>query len=280
MLGARVASAVVLIPIVLLALWFSVETTALLAGIGAIIGTYEFYNMATHAPAHYRLLYLPGFILAAALCYAAWSPYAHSLILMVIAIILFMAIILVALGVRDLLDPKPADAKYTFGWNWTLSVFAPVYASLPLALLVLIRKDQAPLSFSGWVLLAMVGTWGTDTAAYFTGRFFGKHKLAPVISPKKTIEGAVGGVVLGVIAVVLIGKLTLGLHLYFLVLLGLVVSIASILGDLFESWVKRRFDTKDAGNLIPGHGGLLDRIDSFLVVSVLVYLSYKIYFIH
>jgi len=277
MLGARVASAVVLIPIVLLLIWFSVETTAVLAVVGALIGTSEFYNIAAHAPARYRPLTLPGLVLALFLCYFAWSPYARSLILCAIAIGLLLIFAALFLLLRDFGSPKPADSKAGFGMNWLLTVFAPVYVTMPLALLVLIRKEEPTFHLSGWLWLALLGTWGTDTAAYFVGRWLGKHKLAPGISPKKTVEGAIGGVIIGVIAVVILGQLLLNLPLYFGLLLGLAVTSGSIVGDLFESWVKRRFDTKDSGTLIPGHGGLLDRIDSFLAVSVLVYIFFKIY---
>jgi phosphatidate cytidylyltransferase len=116
------------------------------------------------------------------------------------------------------------------------------------------------------LLLAIVGiAIVADTAAYFTGRAFGKHKLAPSISPGKTWEGAVGGAVaVAVYALLLpapegIGKLQL-------IVAALALSVLSVLGDLFESWIKRRAGVKDSSQLLPGHGGILDRIDSQLAV--------------
>lgn len=277
MLGARVASAVVLIPVVLFMLWFSPETTTLLAAIAAVLGTSEFYNMAIRSRFHYHPLFLPGFVLAAFLAYAAYLP-ANSLLLMLIAVGLFTLVAAVTIWLRDKTMPDLNPTKNRSLWNWILSVFPPVYVGLPLALLVLMRI-QAGNNGIGWIALALLGTWGTDTAAYFVGRAFGKHKLAPAISPKKTVEGAIGGIVFGIVGTVVVGQFLLNppLPLYFSVPLGVGVAIVSILGDLFESWVKRRFDTKDSGKLIPGHGGLLDRIDGFLAVSLLVFIFFEFY---
>jgi phosphatidate cytidylyltransferase len=141
----------------------------------------------------------------------------------------------------------------------------------------LIRHDFGGNEAIWWVVLICLGTWGADTGGYFFGRLFGKHKLAPKISPKKTVEGAVGGVVVATLGVALAGSLALSIPLYWTIPLGIGLAIASILGDLFESWVKRRFDTKDSGKLIPGHGGLLDRIDSFLAVALVTYLFILFY---
>ena len=122
-----------------------------------------------------------------------------------------------------------------------------------------------------------MGTWGADTGGYAFGRLFGKHKLAPKISPKKTVEGAIGGILTAMLGVGLVGGLALNIPVYWTLPLGAGLAVVSIIGDLFESWIKRRFDTKDSGKLIPGHGGLLDRIDSFLAVTLLVSLFMAIY---
>jgi len=118
----------------------------------------------------------------------------------------------------------------------------------------------------GWLLLALMVVWGTDTGAYFAGRAFGKRKLAPRISPNKTVAGLVGGAVLGVLVAV-IGAWILDTPLPQLPLVALVALLAvlfSVVGDLFESLLKRHVNVKDSGNLIPGHGGLMDRMDSVL----------------
>lgn len=119
-----------------------------------------------------------------------------------------------------------------------------------------------------WVLLAMWIAWASDTGAYFAGRFFGKHKLAPRVSPSKTVEGSIGG---------LMGSLTGGLaaHFWFLPDLPLVHAIALALvggalgqaGDLVESLIKRSTKVKDSGSILPGHGGLLDRVDALMFTA-------------
>ena len=117
-----------------------------------------------------------------------------------------------------------------------------------------------------WLLIALMVIWAADSGAYFAGRRFGKRKLSPRISPNKTIEGLVGGMVAS-LAVALIGAPLAGASLAQLPLVALVVIVTvgfSVVGDLFESLLKRHVGAKDSGDLIPGHGGILDRIDSVL----------------
>ena len=120
----------------------------------------------------------------------------------------------------------------------------------------------------------------TDIFAYFTGYFFGKHKLAPVLSPKKTIEGALGGVlgsVLFSIVFALIAKLDIFPHM---VIMGVVGSIFAQLGDLTASAFKRKIGIKDYGNIIPGHGGILDRVDSIIFTAPVIYYYLQLVFLH
>lgn len=125
-------------------------------------------------------------------------------------------------------------------------------------------------SYGKWfVLYLILLIWSSDTFAYFTGYFFGKHKMAPLLSPKKTYEGLVGGIIGTVLLSYLLTlwmDITVSLHQS--ILIGLFVACAAPLGDLFESAVKRHVGVKDAGNLLPGHGGVLDRFDSFLFVMI------------
>lgn len=122
-------------------------------------------------------------------------------------------------------------------------------------------------------LLIFIGAWITDTFAYFTGVFFGKHKLIPDVSPKKTIEGSIGGIVFCAISFVVFGIIIdkffgSNSNILFLVIGGLVISVISQIGDLIMSVIKRHYGIKDYGKLFPGHGGILDRFDSVLIVSV------------
>lgn len=130
-------------------------------------------------------------------------------------------------------------------------------------------------------LLVFVGAWFTDIFAYFTGRFLGKHKLIPDISPKKTVEGSIGGIVFCVIAYVVYG---VGLNIFFdlkpnyivLAVVAVFVSFVAQIGDLTLSSIKRKYGIKDFGNIMPGHGGLLDRFDSIIPVSLLLLMAFKI----
>jgi phosphatidate cytidylyltransferase len=124
-----------------------------------------------------------------------------------------------------------------------------------------------------WVYIAVLGTFATDTAAYFIGRRFGKHKLAPRISPKKTIEGLIGGYAGGLATVVVLAyAFDLGVRPVQVTSIGVLLPTVAAFGDLAESAVKRAAGIKDTSEIIPGHGGILDRLDSILFTFALVYL--------
>ena len=126
-----------------------------------------------------------------------------------------------------------------------------------------------------WILFTIILTWTNDVAAYYTGRTFGKHKLAS-ISPKKTIEGAVGGIVTAIILSAVVLYYAWDIPIWFAGLTGLFIAVAAIFGDLFESMIKRHFTIKDSGNLLPGHGGFLDRLDALIFALPASLLIYKI----
>ncbi|MBQ3180206.1 MAG: phosphatidate cytidylyltransferase [Firmicutes bacterium] len=140
--------------------------------------------------------------------------------------------------------------------------------------------------YEGWwvCLLAFLITWSTDAGAYCVGMLFGRHQMAPVISPKKSWEGAVGGVLITMLVVSLYNFFFLHYDALFMLVLALFCSIAGQIGDLTESWMKRWVGIKDSGNLIPGHGGLLDRFDSMMLLApilyylLILYHSIEIYF--
>ncbi len=161
------------------------------------------------------------------------------------------------------------------------ALFAQLYIVLPLAIAI-------SLSFSGkgdfngaFVLLIFTLLWINDTGAYLFGCSFGKHKLYKKVSPKKSVEGLIAGILLSIIAMVCIQQFipmtifNVSFDLYTAIGFGFIISAMGNLGDLFESILKREADVKDSGNLIPGHGGILDRLDSFLFAiptAAIVYL--------
>ena len=125
-------------------------------------------------------------------------------------------------------------------------------------------------------ILIFLGAWMTDIFAYFTGKLFGKHKLIPDVSPKKTIEGSIGGIVFCTISFVLYALVIdavfdMYIRLTFLIVSGVLVSIVSQIGDLIMSVIKRHYGIKDYGKIFPGHGGMLDRFDSVLIVSLCMF---------
>lgn len=152
------------------------------------------------------------------------------------------------------------------------SLFPALYIGLPIGALVAVRAFAGPRVLFLLMLTVMV----SDTAQYYTGRLFGTRPLAPAISPKKTVEGAVGGFVFGTALFVSAGAWWVpGMPILFRIGLGLAVVALGIAGDLFESMLKRSAGVKDSSALIPGHGGVLDRIDALLFAAPVYYIVLK-----
>jgi phosphatidate cytidylyltransferase len=150
--------------------------------------------------------------------------------------------------------------------------FGPLFVAVPLTLLALMRVNLGAAG-SGSVILALGLAWFADTGAYFAGRFLGKHKLYEAVSPKKTVEGAVGGLVASVVWALLGCVWFLPtLPVLHAVPLALVAGVLGQSGDLAESLLKRSTGVKDSGAIVPGHGGILDRVDALIVTSLVVYL--------
>ena len=180
-----------------------------------------------------------------------------------------------ALGVRSLLVLGVAWAGLEVAWRRfgiarvRARLLAPLYLGMPLGMLAAIQLEGGHMA----TLLVIAGVVVSDSAQYYTGRRFGRRPLAPTISPKKTIEGAVGGLVIGTIFMMVAGRWVLpDAPSGALALLGAVVVVLGICGDLFESRLKRAAGVKDSSGLIPGHGGILDRIDALLFAVPAYYL--------
>lgn len=150
------------------------------------------------------------------------------------------------------------------------------YITIGFASIVLI-KDSTETYGNHLYLLVFLGAWLTDTGAYFVGRLLGKHKLLPTVSPKKTVEGAIGGLVFCVATFVVFGIIvssinSLKINWLALIIAGVVTSILSQFGDLIMSYLKREHGIKDFSTILPGHGGILDRFDSAIPVSIFLYI--------
>ena len=228
---------------------------------GVIVGSLEFYRLARLAEG--EPLTGLGVVLAAGYIVTAHVDSDR-----------FTGILLAATVLLPLfwLHFVATGGKVRLRWTWTVAGI--LYVGWMLSRYVSMRElDDG----TQWVFLTLVCVFLCDTGAYFGGRAFGKHKMAPTISPKKTWEGAVSGFIWAVGAAMLFKLILVSLDqdlpLSYLeaALLGGVVSIVGQIGDLCESQLKRKADVKDSGNVFPGHGGVLDRLDSLLPAGVVVY---------
>ncbi len=159
------------------------------------------------------------------------------------------------------------------------SLFATLYVTLLFSYLILIRKD---INGKFLIWTPFIIAWLSDTLAYTFGRLFGKHKLIPEVSPKKTVEGAIGGIFGGVVFMVVYGLICMfafqrPVNWLSIVLTGGIGAILSQLGDLAASWIKREKNIMDYGSILPGHGGVMDRFDSVLFVAPFVYYFIEIF---
>jgi len=177
-----------------------------------------------------------------------------------------LSVSLVLLGVRSLVGKKELKASFE---ELQLCFFGIFYISFTLSHFVLLRNLE---DWKPWIFFILIVTYIGDVAAFFSGSSWGKRKLSPLLSPKKTVEGAVGGLLVSVLAgyackLLFFSALTSAQALW----VGAVLSISGQLGDLLESLIKRSYGTKDSGRMLPGHGGILDRIDSILFAGPVGY---------
>jgi phosphatidate cytidylyltransferase len=217
--------------------------------------------------------------LSIALLYAV-LPAANATSLPFSILLVLWAVLITMLSLGALLSEKYAleDSLVT-----AIGIFYVVFLSFHVAMIGgFFPPDDVWMRFHNPVWLVVLTAFGTDIFAYFTGSLLGKHKLCPKISPKKTVEGAIGGVVGSVLLCGVFGYFALPELFVHCLIIGVLGSIVSQLGDLVASAVKRRRGVKDYGHLIPGHGGVLDRIDSGLFTAPLVfyyiYIMYQIGF--
>jgi len=259
MLKKRVITALWGIPLLIAAVWFDDQPLhwfTLLVAIWGLLAVFEFYRLvnASKVPplTYFGLIWTLLFILSPHFNYGFITP-----LLLTSAVILSLFWLL----------RQPQKEGAFIGWAWTMAGI--LYVGWLLSYFVALRGLD---NGREWVFLAMFATFGSDTTAFFVGRALGKHHLAPRISPGKTWEGAIAGVLGSIIvSLVLVNLFSLPLNYGWTILLGLLVSVFGQLGDLVESLLKRNMGVKDSGRLIPGHGGFLDRIDSVVFAGIVVY---------
>ncbi len=237
-----------------------------------ILGAWEFYHMALHSGRH--PLIIPGVVLTALFIII---PYVLSnsridLILYISAAGLVIPLLWLVIRYRS--------RDILINWVWTIG--AIFYLGWTLRHYVTLLDYP---SGKEWVLIAMLPTFACDTSAYFVGKSWGKHKLAPLVSPNKTWEGAAGGfsaaIGASLLCTLIFQKFASGFPLSYghAAILGCLIGILAQLGDLLGSRIKRITGVKDSGNLLPGHGGIIDRIGSLVFTALLIYY-YVFWFVH
>jgi phosphatidate cytidylyltransferase len=258
----RVATAAILIPIAIALIFFGGWVAFAGALLTLAIGLWELRAMFAKKGWHPAVL-LSG-VVGLAFLLAAELPRARVAIFALAISALLIGGFTWAMLMRPTIEQTLVDLALTLA--------VPFYVGWPMMLFLLLRGNVAGVHSNNfwWVLALFVIVWANDTAAFVSGHFFGKHKLAPHISPAKTWEGFAGGLALAIVAAYI---LTLPLHIAWFhpIILGILVTIAATLGDLAESLLKRVCGVKDSGTIVPGHGGILDRIDSLLFAVVIVF---------
>lgn len=269
-LPRRLAVAAIGIPIVVIVAWLGGVVMAVGLGLLAAGGVWEFGGMFTTRGD--RFVIRTAMLGAAALPFVVWStgPAGAALLL---------TVQLLAVTAIAALRIPPEDGPFRAA---ALSFGACVYVGGLLSYAMLLRETLTADQRLGTALFLLpVGiTWLADTAAYFAGRALGRRPLAPIISPNKTMEGGLAGLLAGPIAALLLARMAIpefyALGSVQVALVGLLIAGAAILGDLVESAIKRECGVKDSGGLLPGHGGLLDRMDSLLWAIPVAYLSLRV----
>ncbi|MGB8224859.1 MAG: phosphatidate cytidylyltransferase [Polyangiales bacterium] len=249
----RVATVAPLIPIIIWMMFAGPRwlwQTFILAAIA--IGGYELMAMKVSSS---RGLRTWGSLSSVLFAYTIIFNDSATAVYGVVLLIIFSAM------VWGLLQEDPLhDAGVRIGWL----IGTPVYVGGGMVALALVR-DFDPTG--AWVLMTMALAWGSDTAAYFVGRKFGKTKLAPRISPKKTVEGSAGGLAASVVGALILSFFLPGLGPVDAVALGILGGAAGQAGDLLMSVLKRSSGVKDSGGILPGHGGILDRVDALVFTA-------------
>ena len=263
MTRTRIAAALVMAPVAIAAIWFLPTPWMMVAAAAVFLaGLWEWFDLAEVEDSLAKwVLLIANLGLMVAIVWASRSREGGTLVLYQVGALIGVIWWLVALLWLG---------RYNFGsnhqsWARAVKLAAGTLAVVPAwCALTWLHADGD--NGHRWLLTSLAAVWAADTGAYFAGRHLGRHKLAPRVSPNKTLEGLLGGVIVGTI-VALLFSLLAGSGVADLPTVALVAAasiLVSVIGDLFESLLKRHAGKKDSGTLIPGHGGVLDRIDAVL----------------
>ncbi len=253
-LTIRLLTALVGLPLLLACVWFGGPAYVVLVGLAVLGGAWEFDRISAVTGGDV----FRGALYAGSLAYVIDAYFGSQ----------FLPAILTATILLSFLWSVIRFEQYGYGLGWAWTVGGTLYIGWLTSHYLGLREFTQGRE---WVLLALLGTFLSDTAAYTVGRLGGKRPLSPRLSPTKTVEGAIGSLVFTTAGIPALGSL-LGLPVQpAFVLLGLAISVAAQTGDLAESMLKRVAGLKDVSSLVPGHGGLLDRMDSLVFVGPLVY---------
>ncbi len=269
MLRQRVLSAVIFVPILFASIWFRNPWFSIVVAVAALLGVFEFYSMVSRKGwqplTFFGMLWTLFFVFN-----AYYTPKYSSDNVYIVATSALIGLA-ITLSLVWMLFLRPSGEKTMA--SWAASVTGIFYMGWLLSYWVLIMNSYGgDWNGRSWVFLALFSTFAVDTTAYFVGRAWGRHKMAPTVSPGKTWEGAAGGLVGAIAAVIILALiLNVGISYSEMIILGVIIAVFAQLGDLAESKLKRSMGVKEAGNLIPGHGGILDRLDSIVFTGVVVY---------
>ena len=258
----RAISGAVYIALLVFCTLFSPITFHILFTVFMCLSIYEFSKM-THYKSYY--LFAIGGILISILFFLSQLP-PVNLIYMALGSVGFNILLLLNLFKNISFHKYHKKHSHFF-----------LYITLPFILLLSLPNFTNPAKYE-IVLAIFIMIWCNDTFAYLVGKSIGKHKLLERVSPKKTIEGFIGGIVFTIIASVIISQFYTFFNVTLWIISALIISIFGTLGDLVESKFKRESGVKDSGNIMPGHGGILDRLDSAIFVIPFLYILYLIYF--
>ncbi|CAN2042561.1 phosphatidate cytidylyltransferase [Candidatus Magnetomoraceae bacterium gMMP-15] len=256
----RWITALIALPILIMLIQWKVSFS-ILAATASAIGLWEYYSMFSAQSSQKYILSIIGLILALAMIWMAHIDFLAGIMGLIVLNLLIAAIISIFIFKND------PDLLY----NISRQIMGIIYVPFLISYLMLIRNGEDGVVWIFWLLIMV---FACDTGAFYVGKYMGKHKLCPQVSPGKTVEGFAGGLAACIICGIIFKFFFVPyITMESAFIISAVVGIIGPVGDLFESMLKRSSGVKDSGKLLPGHGGILDRIDALLFAAPVVYYS-------